>query len=246
MATVKGSTPYHYKVVRYRPIARLWKTIAILLIASLFLAGAFWLGQTSGTFEQQKLIAEIEEQQSQLQTALAFQAELHQRYETARLGAEIDRGALEQVRVEVTRLKQEISELQEENVFYRNLMSPEERQTGLAFGPIDIIGIDRPGAYRFKVVMQQLATQHNLLNGKLIVNIVGRRAGQPEVLALHTVSDSVDEAEIDLRFKYFQNVEGELILPQGFEPERLELQARASKPSPATIEKRVAWPLRAE
>ncbi len=244
MARVKGSKLYEYRVVRHQPIHRLWKTLAVLLVFSVLLMVAYWFGQQRGTFEKQKLLAELEEQQSQLQLALTFQSELHQRYEAARLGVDIDRGALEQVRVEVTRLKQQLAGLQEENEFYRNLMSPEDRKTGLAFGPVDIIGVDKPGSYRFKVVMQQLASEHAQLTGTLTINLVGQLDGQPQVLPLHTLSGDISSAEISLRFKYFQNVEGELTLPEGFEPERLELQARATKPRTATIEKRVDWPFR--
>ena len=100
---------------------------------------------------------------------------------------------------------------------------------------------ERPRTYRYKVVVQQLATQHQVLTGTLNFNVVGRQSGEAKVLALKDLSSNVDTDAIKLRFKYFQNVEGELMLPEGFEPERIELEARPSGSSSTVIEKRLTW-----
>lgn len=159
----------------------------------------------------------------------------------AKLGAEVDRKSLEDVRQEVIDLKAAIASLEEENQFYRNLMTPDGDTRGLSFGPVEIVQTERPRTYRYKVVVQQLATQHELLNGTLKFKVVGRQDGEAKVMALKELSSTIDSADIKLRFKYFQNVEGELVLPEGFEPERIELEARPAGSSSGVIEKRLTW-----
>lgn len=73
------------------------------------------------------------------------------------------------------------------------------------------------------------------------MNLVGRQAGERVVLPLKDVSNDIEATNIKLGFKYFQNIEGDLVLPDGFEPERIELEARSSQPSVTKIEKRYGW-----
>jgi hypothetical protein len=62
-----------------------------------------------------------------------------------------------------------------------------------------------------------------------------------ERLSLKGLSSQVEAQQIDLRFKYFQYVEGELELPVGFVAERVDVTARASKPKKVQVEKQFAW-----
>ena len=47
-----------------------------------------------------------------------------------------------------------------------------------------------------------------------------------------------------LRFRYFQAVEGELSLPEGFEPEGVVVTATAVKPGNAEVREQFSWQTR--
>lgn len=240
MAAVKGSKEYEWSVVKSRPHARARLLLILLVVFGLAVAGAYWFGQKqamSGYGRAQRDLAAV---RAELEEVRKGELQLRQQKENASLGAEVDRKSLEEVRQQVIDLKAQIAGLEEENQFYRNLMSPDGNQRGLNFGPVEIVHTDRPRTFRYKVVMQQLAVESELLTGTLNFNVVGRQEGAVKVLPLSQLSSSVEGANIKLRFKYFQNIEGELVLPEGFEPERIELEARSSG-SNAAIEKRFAW-----
>src|SRR5690606_15325924 len=107
---------------------------------------------------------------AQLEEVRKAEHQLRQQRENAKLGAEVDRKSLEDVRQEVIDLKATIAALEEENQFYRNLMAPDGDKRGLNFGPVEIAHTDRPRTFRYKVVIQQLATQHEVLTGTLNFN----------------------------------------------------------------------------
>lgn len=241
MATVKGSRAYQYKLVKYRPT--LWAIIATVITAAVLIAvqASWWLGHKQGMSQQEEALDDLAQAKRDLRSAQQSHTELRQRLANIKLGSEVDKNALEVIREEVTELKQAIAQLEEENQFYRNLMAPTDNKRGLTFGVVEISQTDRPRTYRYKVVMQQLATQHNLLNGTLNINIVGRMDGNLRVFALKELTSGMDSTNIKLRFKYFQNIEGELVLPQGFEPERIELEARSTGSNAVTVEKRLGW-----
>ncbi len=241
MATVKGSREYRYKVVKYRP--SLWAGLATALVALALAAVqvSYWAGHKGGMSGQEQALVALKQTSAELVEANSKLNTLRQKLANIELGAEVDKSALGAVRTEVSELKQQLASLEEENQFYRNLMAPTSNKRGLTFGAVEISQTDQQRRYRYKVVMQQLATQHNLLNGTLNFNVVGRQDGILRVYALKELATSVDSTNIKLRFKYFQNIEGELTLPEGFEPERIELEARSTGSNAVTVEKRFGW-----
>jgi len=241
MTVVKGSKEYQWAVVKVRPYARLWQAVILATLVLVAVVGAYFIGQhgvQNGYSRAQRDLAAV---RAQLEEVRKTEQQLRQQQENAKLGAEVDRKSLEDVRQEVIELKATVAALEEENQFYRNLMAPEGDKRGLRFGPVEIAQTDRTRTYRYKVIVQHVATQQDVITGTLSFNVVGRQDGVVKVLPLKELSSSVDTTNIKLRFKYFQNIEGELVLPEGFEPERVELEARTAGSNSTVIEKRFAW-----
>lgn len=244
MVAVKGTKAHHYKVVRVSPPVYRWCYGLGLLLMAVLVYLAYYYGVQVGLQERDRTSEEVAMLDGDLRGARQTMATLRQDLENARLANELDGKVLEDVRLQVTDLKQQVANLEEENQFYRNLMAPSENHRGLTFGAVELSNTDRPRTYRYKVVLQQLATNHDLLNGTLNFNIVGRQHGELAVMPLRTVSDDVESNNIKLRFRYFQAVEGIMVLPEGFEPERIDLEARSTTPRTATVEKRLEWLVR--
>lgn len=237
----KRKKQYPLKVVEHRP-ARAWVlSLGLLVLVAGGALGSYHYGRIQALKSQVTTEGEIGRLRQELAVTLAAEADLRQQLATLQLGAQVDRRAAEDVRQEVIDLKTQLAELQEENSFYRNLMAPSDNQEGLTFGAVELTDTDTPRRFRFKVVMQQLATNHQLLNGTLTFNVVGRRAGLVDVIPLNELSEDVDSANIKLRFKYFQTIQGQLQLPPDFEPERIELVAKSTGRNAATVEKRFGW-----
>lgn len=241
MVAVKGTKVRHYKVVEYRPRLRVWLAMGLLAVFVAGVQGAFWVGFQRGMAGQELAHKDLSAVRLELDAARASELKLRQDYEAARLGAEVDQQALESVRQELLEQKTQMAELEEENQFYRNLMAPSGNARGLNIGTLELSETETPRHFRFKIVMQQLATDHTVLKGTLNVNIVGRENGEIRVVPLSDLSKDVPSANIKLRYKYFQNIEGVLVLPDVFEPERIELVARSSGKKSTTVEKRFGW-----
>lgn len=244
MSTVKGSKEYQWRVVKYRPRLKIWLALGVAAIFLITVQGAFWIGQGTVAGGHDRAHSDLVAVRKKLDSSREAEQALRRELENAKLGTEVDRQSLEDVRRELLQLKSDLASLEEENQFYRNLMAPAGNQRGLNFGVVELADSEQARVYRYKVVMQQLATQHELLTGTLNFNIVGRQDGEVRVLGLHEVSGDVDSANIKLRFKYFQTIEGRLALPDGFEPERIELEARSTGKNATTIDKRFGWLVR--
>lgn len=241
MGAVKGSKQQRMVVVPYRPWRRAVSVLLFLSVSAAAVYGSYWFGQNRSQSLQEEAVAERDRLRVELADSTEEADRLRQEVVNLKLGAEVDRKASEGVRNEVLELKSEIAGLQEDISFYRGLMSPSDNARGLTIGSLNVISTGVPRQYEYKLVVQQLATKHDLLNGSLQFTIVGRQGEQLITLPLKDVSDNVSSENIKLRFKYFQTIEGRISLPESFEPERIELVAKSSGREPVEVEKKFGW-----
>ncbi|CAN0411471.1 unnamed protein product, partial [Discosporangium mesarthrocarpum] len=142
---------------------------------------------------------------------------------------------------------QRIAQLEQDIVYYRQVVSEETEDTGLIIGQFDISATQSPGRFRYKLVMrQQDADGDTFLTGHANVNLIGSSNEGQRIIPLRELSADEDELDIRLRFKYFQNIEGELALPEGFEPERVQIAAVSVEPVEKNINQDFSWVVEGE
>ncbi|WP_346838763.1 DUF6776 family protein [Microbulbifer sp. SAOS-129_SWC] len=238
---VKGSKQYRMKVVPHRPF---WGPLSIVGVALLVLtttAAAFYAGQhhLRQTLDQKS--RDFTYAQKQLDKLHADNESLRQRAITAEQSLTIGQKAGEKVRAELVAKDDRIAELKQEISFYRGLMAPADGSDGVSIGRFSISQTTDPRRFQFKLLVQQSATRHNVVTGHATFTVVGSQDGQPKRFPLSALSAQVDSESIPLRFKYFQNIEGELQLPQGFEPEGVELSLKSGGRKGFNIDQRYGW-----
>jgi len=244
LSSVKGSKQYSMKVVPNRPgrTLLLWLLVLLLLLGGV--AGGCLYGYWMGVGGKSLSLDRRGQLSTQLQASQDEAEQLRQQVANLTLSSEVDRQANDSVRNEVIELREQIASLEADITFYRGLMAPGDKAAGLKLGDMQLEARNEPGHFNYKFTVQQLATQHSVISGVLNVTLVGRRDSEVERFALYEVSEDVADNDIKLRFKYFQNIEGELSLPDGFEPEKIELVARSTGKNAAEAKKTFSWPAR--
>lgn len=241
MSTVKGSKQPRLKVVPHRPLRQALVFTAAVVLVMAAVAGSYYLGQWQGTDGQTHAIIERNQLRAERAEHLAELERLRQQVVNLELAAEVDKQANESVRSEVRELKQHIAALEADIALYRGLMAPGEDERGISIGEMTVTATSVPGRYRYRIVVQQVATNHQVLNGSAQVEVVGRRDGGLLRVPLYQLSEEQETEDIRLRFRYFQNIEGELVIPEGFTPERLEVVAASTGSNAKRVEKRMDW-----
>jgi cell division protein FtsB len=206
----------------------------VVLFSSWFAAGTVNRQLVDISAQAQGLASELTQVRSALQQAQQQVANLS-------TGSQVDRKAVDDLRIVVKDQQQEIADLTEEISFYKGLMAPTDREKGLSIRGWEVYATADPQRFQYKLLMQQLAVKHQLLHGSVSVVIVGRKGEQEQSFNLADVTDAVNSPKLPLRFKYFQNMDGELVLPVGFEPLRVDVVATATKPASAKVEKHYGW-----
>ena len=233
---------------RFRPPSVLYRqrrlrllVLVGALVTVLILSLGFWLGQRaaySGMGIDPESYRQLQEQLPAVQEeALALTQEL----EVQRTRHEVDRRALELVRGDIAAQKEEISSLEEGLRFYRSLMAPGEIAHGLSLRAIELVSLSQAGRYAFRIVAQQEARKHDTLRGELYAEVFGKRDGEQVNYPLAELSDDLEGSVVPLRFRYFQAIEGELTLPEGFTPEGVNVVASAKSPRKVEVREQYSW-----
>jgi hypothetical protein len=124
----------------------------------------------------------------------------------------------------------EILALREELEFYRGIVSPSDARRGLRVHDFSVYPMSDGGTYRFRLVLIQAMQHDRQAQGTARVTVVGTRNGAALRLALAELGDHPADG-IPYDFRYFQEFDGDILLPGDFVPNRVEvdLVARSSR-----------------
>ncbi len=239
---VKGSKQERMVVVPYRPGRRILLVSLFVVGVGASAVGGFIFGYASTLRAQQSEQATQQELNAQLIAAETENSELRRQVAILDRSSVMDQRATEEVQGTIRGLRDRVAQLEQDIVYYRQVVSEETEDTGLIISQLDIDTTREPNRYRYKLVLrQQDADGDTFLTGHVNINLVGSQGEQQQILALRDLSAEQDQLDIRLRFKYFQNIEGELVLPENFVPERFQIAAVSIEPVDKSINQNFSW-----
>ncbi|QSX34678.1 hypothetical protein JYB87_05425 [Shewanella avicenniae] len=112
-------------------------------------------------------------------------------------------------------------ELERELSFYRSIMTPEYSVDGVAINSVELLPKAVATDYKLKLVLTQLKKRQQQLKGKAIIKLQGIQAGEETEIPLESVNNGV---KLDFSFRYFQVLETDFSLPQGFELQQIAVK----------------------
>lgn len=209
-----------------------------LLVAgwSLFDYGRYLAGYDSAEMEHERgvlldLKTELEQEIDQLREEKAL----------LERASQIERQAYAELDATLKVLQEEILELKEELAFYRGIVSPRDASSGLQLQTFKIEPNGKSNNYRYKVVLTQVLKNDRLARGRVNFFVDGLKNDiEPVTLELEQLSEKQIK-ELNYRFKYFQSLEGDIVLPEKFKPLRVTLQITPSSRKQGVIEKTIEW-----
>jgi hypothetical protein len=158
-----------------------------------------------------------------------------------KVGGEIDDKANEEVRHTIESLQDDIAELNEEISFYKGVMLPNVANKGLRIERLDVSS-SVPGRVKYSLMLTQVVDKHDYVQGGVQISVHGQDGDNEKSFKLSELDQEKSEA-IRFRFRYFQNINGELLLPEGFEPREVMIVAQSSGSNGQRLEKKFDWPL---
>jgi hypothetical protein len=123
--------------------------------------------------------------------------------------------------------QEEIAALRADLAFYSRLTNAGKLE-GLNVHGVHLKPGSAPRVYNFTVTLTQTLKSGQIASGRVRLGINGVRGGKLTALAWSELAPNQDGAGVPFAFKYFQQVSGTLMLPEGFTPNRIRVEADAS------------------
>tara|TARA_Y100001951_G_scaffold28627_1_gene22437 strand:- start:4813 stop:5556 length:744 start_codon:yes stop_codon:yes gene_type:complete len=212
---------------------RRWSLLLLVLaLPAAFALGWYWpqAAPQQSPEQTQALLTRLAEQDQELEL-------LRQRLAVVGSSDKVSQQAIEQNRLTIKLLEEQIFKQQQDLAFYKGVLAPASRREGLRIRTFELQATDVPRRFRYKLLMSRVGASDEALQGKMRVTVEGRQGGKTASLALSTLSDDVSENPIPFSFKHFQSFPeagrfGELQLPEGFEPLQVKVQAEVEGDKP--------------
>ena len=205
-------------------------------------ASTYALYMNASDWAQEELSVLSEERDKLMITVEALRegnTDLRARVAILERAQQVEGKAYEGVDVHLRSLQDEVLALKEEVAFYRGIVSA-GKEKGLKIQTFVVDKENSSGAYRFQLVLTQNLKRVKMISGTVKLNIVDEQNGKPRRLLLSDMSGQQANS-LKFEFKFFQRIEGRFTLPDGFKPDRLQIQVVSKGRKPASVEKSFEW-----
>lgn len=109
--------------------------------------------------------------------------------------------------------------------FYQQVMAPELNEQGFLIEGFDLESALSDNSFRFELVLMQQNKTKNILKGDLAVTLIGSENGKAKQYLIDALFSTQGQKGLTFSFKYFQMIEGEIRLPENFQPEQVSVHA---------------------
>lgn len=133
----------------------------------------------------------------------------------------------------------EIASLRSDLAFYQRLVGGSAPREGLAVHSLGLKPIGKSGGYSFRLTLMQNLKKGDRIDGNVDLSVDGVRSNKLVTLDWSELVQNDGAKSLAFGFKYFQQLEGNLMLPPGFEPSKVKVLAKASDGQ--AISKEFAW-----
>jgi hypothetical protein len=154
---------------------------------------------------------------------------------------EIDREAYREVEASLTTLQAKIQEQTDAIAFYRGIVSPTDGASGLKVQDLKLTRGQEERAYNVRLVLVQSLKHDRKVTGDVNLSIEGEQGGDTMTYEYAQLLRDDSEKGWPFSFRYFQDFDREIVLPDGFTPERITIEVRSRTRSISSIEESYSW-----
>jgi hypothetical protein len=165
-------------------------------------------------------------------------AGLEQRVATLSRSDQISREANRDLQSTLAERDEEIASLRADVAFYERFVGATGQRHGLAVHDLRLQAQDAQ-VWKFTATLTQNLNRGAVNSGRLTVAVEGSVGGRMQKADWATLRQQADAAGLPYSFKYFQQVEGDLLLPAGMKPVRVVVRLQPA--GGAAVEQSFTW-----
>ena len=226
-----------FQVRHYRP----WKIWAGLLFVGICLVVAFQFGRFYQAYELERAQLERETLLSRIDELEARNRRLVEKNAHLEGGSKIEREASRQANQELVRLQQELLAQKEELVFYRGIVAPSDAALGVNLQAFEVRKKNNQNQYSYKLILTKSGKSTKRVSGNTELLIRGESDGTVSELNLVDLVLEKADKSTKFAFRYFQVFEGDIVLPEGFEPFEVVIGIKPTTKKVKAFSETISW-----
>jgi len=154
---------------------------------------------------------------------------------------DIDREAYREVEASLTELQAKIQEQRDAIAFYRGIVSPADGNKGLRVQDLKLTRGKNEREYNIRLVLVQALKHDRKVSGNVNLTIEGDLDGVEKTFSYAELLPEDSESAWAFSFRYFQDFNRQVVLPDGFTPQRVKVEVQSKTRSISSIEESFAW-----
>ncbi|MCU7796223.1 MAG: hypothetical protein KZQ75_03735 [Candidatus Thiodiazotropha sp. (ex Myrtea spinifera)] len=212
-----------------------------ILLMILVICGVAWVAYQQGSAGEASGFAVLQPDAKRKITALEKERDqLRRELTMVKQAAEIDRESILTIRDQIKIFQDERLKMEEELAFLRGIVSTTSKKTALKVQNFRLEPGLETRQFHYKFSVSQVINSGIVAKGKIELSVEGLQDGRTKLLSLNQVSPD-DVESIKMRFRFFQNVEGKLLIPEGFEPATINIEVKPSGKKLAPVKETFNW-----
>ena len=217
---------YRTVVKRVHPHAWRWRLLLVIVLLSGCVAAGVWWGQRLAGAPS-----------SLADRGPALRAQVSQ----LQLQAEADEYTLNELRDDLRQRAADIAALEDMLAFYRAVLAPEEADAPVVIRPPELVELGDASRWRLSIVVHRSEEGDAVYRGQLSVVVRGEGPGEPVLSSLGEVDSATASSVFPLGFRYLQELQVVISLPEAFLPETIESVVTLTGPVRRTLRRSDRW-----
>lgn len=153
----------------------------------------------------------------------------------------VDAESYKQVEANLATLQAKIQEQADAIAFYRGIVSPADGAAGLRVQDLKLTRAGGERAYNVRLVLVQSLQHDRKVSGDVGLVVEGVQDGNEVSYPYSDLHATEADSDWEFSFRYFQNFEREIVLPDGFTPHRIKIAVHSRTRSIDSIEQSFSW-----
>jgi len=231
-------------VVRTRsPVRRFILTCVLVLLAAFGVYIVYELGRYDGGYDR----LAVTQQRTELEVAMDRLEKANRELRTKLAELDTIRIGRAREQAEVARtigdLQAQVARQSQELAFYRGIVAQGAAAIGVKVQQLRISAGAKPDRFVLHIALVRSVRPDTVATGTMGVSIDGAGGdGQASTAELASLT-SGKQRELTFNFRYFENVDQEVVLPAGFKPEHVAIEVRSSHKDVAPATQTFPWTL---
>ncbi|MFE0502514.1 DUF6776 family protein [Lysobacter soli] len=237
--TPRRAPPPRFTIVQQRPDRRplIAAVLAIAWLGSL--AGVWFSAERHAAPKLPQVTAQLDAAQDELRRWRSQAEQLAQREATLSRSDQISRAANKEVQGELAEREEEISDLRANLAFYERLVGATGQPKGLSVHSARF-DAESGGSWRYQIVLTQSLNKGAISRGRLHFTVEGVRHGKLATISWDELHQRSSAPPQDYSFRYFQQLNGSVMLPADFTPQRVRVSLDGGD---VAVEQTLGWQL---